>query len=88
MSHPATSIFTYSLWLTHLSVPEHLIGVYCGQPEAIGVAVVVARPPAMALYEGSTAELLQAGARGGQGLAGALRTCAGVLGRRRKMGYR
>jgi len=32
----------------------------------------------MALYEGSTAELLQAGARGGQGLAGALRTCAGV----------
>lgn len=41
----------------------------------------------MALYEGSAAELLQAGAGGGQGLTGALRTRASVLGRRGKTGY-
>ena len=33
----------------------------------------------MALYEGSAAELLKAGAGGGQGLTGALCSCASVL---------
>ena len=60
--------------------PEHLVGVYGGQPEAVGVAEVVAGSPAVALDEGSTAELLQAGAGGGQRLAGALCSCTGVLG--------
>lgn len=73
--------------LTHVSVPEHLIGFYSGQPEAVGVSIVVARPSAMALYEGSAAELLQARAGGGQSLTGALCTCASVLGRRGKTGY-
>lgn len=67
--------------LVHVRVPEHLIGVYGGQPEAVGVAVVVARPPAVALDEGSAAELFQAGTGGGQGLTGALSTGTGVLGR-------
>lgn len=64
-----------------MTVPEHLRLFHSGQPEAVGVAVVVARPSAVALDEGSAAELLQAGAGGGQGLAGALCTRTSVLGR-------
>lgn len=63
-------------------LPEHLRLLYGGQPEAVGVSVVVARPPAVALNEGSAAELFQAGAGGGQSLTRTLRTCTGVLRRR------
>lgn len=60
-------------------VPEHLRGFDGRQPEAVRVAVVVASPSSVTLYERSTAELLQAGTRGGQSLAGALGTSTGVL---------
>lgn len=63
-------------------LPEHLGLLYGGQPEAVGVAIVVARPSAVALNEGSAAELLQAGAWGGQSLTRTLCTCTGVLRRR------
>lgn len=42
----------------------------------------------MAFNEGSAAELLQAGARGCQGLARALRTSTGVLGKGKNIGHR
>lgn len=70
--------------MPHASVPEHLSALHSGQPEAVGVAVVVTRPSAVALYEGSAAELLQTGARGGQSLTGTLCTCTGVLEKRRE----
>jgi len=78
LSHQQTTL------LVHVSIPEHLRSLHCGQPEAIGVAVEVARPSAMTFYEGSATELLQTGARRGQGLTGALCACTGVLGRRGK----
>lgn len=66
--------------MTHAPVvPEHLSLFYGGQPEAVGVSIVIACPSAMAFNERSTAELLQAGARGGQSLTGALCTCTSVL---------
>ena len=70
-----------------MSSPEHLRGFHGGQPEGVGVAVVVAGAAAVALNEGSAAELLQAGAGGGQGLTGALCTRTGVLGGGAKAGY-
>lgn len=60
-------------------VPEHLRGFYGRQPEAVRVAVVVASPSSVTLYERSTAELLQAGTGGGQSLTRALCTSTGVL---------
>lgn len=64
------------------SVPEHLRDFYGRQPEAVRVAIVVARPSSVALDERSAAELLQAGTRGGQGLTGPLCASTGVLRRR------
>lgn len=76
LNHATAFLITKSY---NSSIPEHLTGFYSSQPEAVGVAVVVTCPSAVALYEGSTAELLQAGARGGQSLTGAFWTCTGVL---------
>lgn len=45
-----------------LGFPEHLVLFYDGQPEAVGVPVVVTCPSAVALDEGSAAEILQTGA--------------------------
>lgn len=58
---------------------KHLMVFDGGQPEAVGVGVIVARSTAMTLDEGSATEFLQAGTRGGQSLARALSTSTGVL---------
>lgn len=57
---------------------EHLTPLDRGQPEAVSVGVVVARPAAVALDEWCAAELLQTRAGGRQGLAGAFSAGAGV----------
>lgn len=58
---------------------EHLVPLDGGEPEAVGIGIVIAGPPAVALDEGRAPELLQAGPGGSQGLARALSTRAGVL---------
>lgn len=58
---------------------KHLIVFDGGEPEAVGVGVVVAGSTAVTLDERSAAEFLQAGTRRGQSLAGALGTSTGVL---------
>lgn len=40
---------------------EHLVPLDGGEPEAVSIGVVIAGPAAMALDEGRTSELLQAG---------------------------
>lgn len=68
-----------SLWLMgHCDLLEHLASLYGGEPKAVGICVVVARSPAMALDEGSTSKLFQAGPGGRKGLARAFSTSAGV----------
>lgn len=64
-----------------MNLLEHLIPFYSGKPEAVSICIIIAGAPAMAFNEGSTAEFLQAGTRGCQGLARALCTSAGVLGK-------
>lgn len=41
------------------SSPEHVVGVEGGQPVAIGIRIVVTRPPAVTLYKGHLAEIFQ-----------------------------
>lgn len=65
-------------------LPKHLIILNGGQPEAVGVCIVVAGATAMTLNEGSRTELLQTGPRRSQSLTGALSTCTGVLKQRQK----
>lgn len=71
-----------------MNLLEHLIPFYSGKPEAVSICIIIAGAPAMAFNEGSAAELLQAGTRGRQGLARALRTSTGVLGKCKSMGQR
>ena len=63
-------------------LPEHSAAVEGGQPVAVGIRVVVAGSSAMTFYEGNLAESFQTGARGRQGLRGALCTCTRLLGGR------
>lgn len=63
----------------HESTPEHLRSFHGGQPEAVGVGIEVTCPSAVALDERGAAELLQAGAGGGERLTGALCARTGVL---------
>ena len=58
---------------------KHVLILDCGEPEGVGVSVVVAGALAVALDEGSAAELLQTGAGGGQSLAKTRRTRTSVL---------
>lgn len=71
-----------------MNLLEHLIPFYSGKPEAVSICIIIAGAPAMAFDEGSAAELLQAGTRGRQGLARALCTSTGVLGKCKTMGQR
>lgn len=64
-----------------MNLLEHLIPLYSGKPEAVSICIIIAGAPAMAFNEGSAAELLQAGTRRRQGLARALSTSTGVLGK-------
>lgn len=48
---------------------KHLAVFDGGEPKAVGVGVVVARSPAVALDERGTAEFFKAGPRRGQRLA-------------------
>lgn len=57
---------------------EHLAPLYGGEPEAVGVCIVIAGPAAVALDEWGTSELLQTGAGGSQGLARTFGTGTGV----------
>lgn len=61
-----------------LGFPEHLVLFDDGEPEAVGVAVVITRPSPVTLDEGRAPELLQTGARRRQGLSRALGPRAGV----------
>lgn len=62
------------------SADKLLLLLHRGQPEAILVGKVVARSPGtVALDEGSGSEILQAGTRGDEGLASALRPGRRVL---------
>lgn len=61
------------------NVPEHAVGVQGGQPVAIGIRVVVARPPAVTLDEGHLAEAFQTRARRNQRLGGAVCTSTSLL---------
>lgn len=58
---------------------KHLAVFNSSEPEAVGVGIVVAGSATVALDKRSTAEFLQAGARGGQSLSRALSTSASVL---------
>lgn len=48
---------------------KHLVVFDGGEPEAVGIGIVVAGSTAMTLNERGTAEFLQAGTRRGQSLA-------------------
>lgn len=58
---------------------EHLVSLYGGEPKAVSVRIVIARPSAMALDEWGASKLFQTGPGGGKGLARTFSTSAGVL---------
>lgn len=63
---------------------KHLAVLNGGEPEAVGVGVVVASSPTVTLDERGAAEFFQAGTWRGQCLTRTLSTSAGVLKLREK----
>jgi len=70
----------HGLWIIIFHVlPKHLVVFNGGEPEAVGVGVVVAGSSAVTLDERHLAETFQTRARRNQGLGGALCSSSRLL---------